>query len=119
MTTLLENPSQATLNMRKWRANNLEHSREYQNSYKRAQRKKVYDHYGAMCVCCGETKFEFLSMDHINGGGTQHRIKTGLRGAAMIGWIIRNGYPDDFQVLCHNCNQAKGFYGYCPHSLEA
>ena len=23
-----------------------------------------------------------------------------------------------FQVLCHNCNMSKGFYGYCPHEKE-
>jgi hypothetical protein len=21
-------------------------------------------------------------------------------------------------VRCHNCNQALGFYGYCPHEQE-
>ena len=36
----------------------------------------------------------------------------------MIGWIIRNDYPDDFRVLCWNCNQAIGFYGRCPHRDE-
>jgi hypothetical protein len=20
-----------------------------------------------------------------------------------------------YRVLCHNCNLARGFYGYCPH----
>jgi len=25
------------------------------------------------------------------------------------------GYPTGFRVLCHNCNQAIGLYGYCPH----
>lgn len=30
-------------------------------------------------------------------------------------WIIRNKYPKGFRVLCHNCNQAIGSYGECPH----
>lgn len=33
-------------------------------------------------------------------------------------WIIRNDFPDGFQVLCHNCNFAKGKKGnnnMCPH----
>lgn len=30
-------------------------------------------------------------------------------------WLRRNNYPNGFQVLCHNCNMAKGFYGKCPH----
>ena len=34
--------------------------------------------------------------------------------------MARNGYPWEkyppgYQVLCHNCNLAKGFYGSCPH----
>jgi hypothetical protein len=23
-----------------------------------------------------------------------------------------------YRVLCHNCNMALGFYGYCPHHPE-
>jgi hypothetical protein len=26
------------------------------------------------CVCCGETERDFLTLDHINGGGGQHRV---------------------------------------------
>lgn len=33
----------------------------------------------------------------------------------MIGWIIKNKFPKKFQLLCHNCNQAIGYYGSCPH----
>jgi hypothetical protein len=29
------------------------------------------------------------------------------------------GYPKDrYQLLCHNCNMAKGFYGLCPHQEQ-
>src|SRR5688572_6031846 len=33
---------------------------------------------GAVCKCCGETRTEFLSIDHVQGGGGKHRkeIKT-------------------------------------------
>lgn len=34
-------------------------------------------------------------------------------------WIKKNGFPDSVQVLCWNCNCAKGIYGYCPHSTQA
>lgn len=37
-------------------------------------------------------------------------------GIDMAQWCRRNGYPKGFRVLCHNCNMAIGFYGYCPHS---
>jgi hypothetical protein len=29
--------------------------------------------------------------------------------------LAKHGYPDTFQLLCHNCNLARGFYGTCPH----
>ena len=104
--------------MREWREKNLEHNRKYQTNYKRRRRQTVYDHYGGKCACCGETRFEFLSIDHKDGGGTQHRLRENIRGASVIDWLLTHGLPDGFQVLCHNCNQAKGFYGACPHERE-
>jgi hypothetical protein len=32
--------------------------------------------------------------------------------------LIKNNFPDGFQVLCHNCNMSIGLYGYCPHQTE-
>ena len=37
------------------------------------------------------------------------------RGSTLHKWIKDNNFPDGFQILCHNCNQAKGYYGICPH----
>lgn len=72
----------------------------------------VLEHYGNQCVCCGESTYEFLEMDHINGGGTAHRK---IVGSHIIDWIISHKYPADFQVLCANCNRGKGKFGTCPH----
>ena len=66
------------------------------------------------CNCCGEKIYEFLSLDHTDGGGNKHRKKIGN----VFRWIIKNNFPDGFQVLCYNCNLAKGFYGICPHKNE-
>ena len=71
------------------------------------------EHYGNKCDCCGETKYEFLSIDHINGNGSKHRKSIGR--ASMYHWLIKNNFPSGFRLLCHNCNQAMGIYGYCPH----
>jgi hypothetical protein len=35
-----------------------------------------------------------------------------------VDWLIREKLPDGFRVLCHNCNQAIGYYGVCPHESE-
>lgn len=80
----------------------------------------IIKHYGGKCACCGETRSEFLSIDHKNGGGTKMRMN-GFHpraGAQLYSWIKQNNFPDMFQILCHNCNQAMGFYGVCPHQKE-
>ena len=76
-------------------------------------RLEIITHYGGQCVCCGESEFAFLAIDHINGGGNQWR-KTLTRSYMTI---IRDTWPDDLQILCHNCNYAKGQYGQCPHEV--
>lgn len=67
------------------------------------------------CSCCGEKEIKFLAFDHVMNDGKQHRkiVKQGL----LVGWLIKNNYPKNIQVLCHNCNLAKGFYGKCPHTV--
>lgn len=88
----------------------------------REKRKAVLSSYSPggvpRCACCGETAMEFLSLDHPSGGGARHRRQLG--GAAgtnknVYRWILRKDFPPGFRVLCHNCNQAIGAYGYCPH----
>lgn len=69
--------------------------------------------YGSKCACCGESTPEFLAIDHINGGGNAHRRSLGKRDIYF--WLRAEGYPTEFQILCHNCNHAKGSYGICPH----
>lgn len=70
-------------------------------------------HYGGKCACCGESRHQFLAIDHIHGGGRRHCESLGLRG--LRGWHKKNNFPSGFRVLCHNCNMAIGFYGSCPH----
>lgn len=68
------------------------------------------------CTCCGETILEFLGLDHVNGDGASHRKEIGRHSISTYRWARNNGYPPVLQVLCHNCNLAKGFYGSCPHT---
>lgn len=66
------------------------------------------------CTCCGEQTIAFLGIDHVNGGGRQHRKAI----HNTYEWIKKNNFPDGFQTLCHNCNQARGLRGYCPHQRK-
>ena len=66
-----------------------------------------------ICACCGEDFHEiFLSIDHIK---PISKSKTEKRGIELYAKLERNGYPEGFQVLCHNCNKAKGTNEKCPH----
>lgn len=76
-------------------------------------RKAVMDHYGGKCACCGETEDEFLTIDHKDNDGAEHRKS--VDGARLYRWLMKQGYPTNFQILCMNCNWAKGRYGCCPH----
>ena len=79
---------------------------------------EVMEAYGSLCVCCGEKEMAFLTIDHINGGGKEHRKLVGF-GTRFYEWLKKNNYPKDkFQLLCMNCNFAKGKSGgFCPHQL--
>ncbi len=65
------------------------------------------------CACCGVGHEEFLTIDHIHGGGSKHRKEIKM---PIYRWLAQNDYPEGFRVLCWNCNLASGFYGKCPHS---
>lgn len=99
---------------RKYAKGDPERRRALKRAYLKRVRLLVLNHYGNCCVCCGESQYEFLAMDHINGGGAQHRRD--LKNSKTIcEWLKTHNFPDGFQILCHNCNMARGFYGQCPH----
>lgn len=101
-----------------WRRANPEKWLEYRRKYQRNLRLEILEHYGGSppsCACCGETTIQFLTIDHINGGGREMR-RIELRGSGGLYNFLKNSnYPDGYRVLCYNCNCSIGHYGYCPH----
>lgn len=90
------------------------------SSRKRTIRLEVLRVYGGShpsCACCGETRYEFLVIDHMNGRGQEQRDLLGRRGNELYLWLKQQGYPDGYRVLCSNCNSALGWHGYCPHAV--
>ena len=75
--------------------------------------------YGGKCACCGETYLPFLSLDHVNGDGWKDRERDGAgnrssHSVKFAYWLRNNHYPNNIQVLCMNCNKAKGNKDRCP-----
>lgn len=84
--------------------------------YRKALKVEILQEYGGKCACCGETNLAFLCIDHVDSGGLEHRRQINNE---IYTWLKRQGFPKEgFQVLCFNCNLAKGLYGECPISLE-
>jgi len=78
----------------------------------RRRRLECIEQYGGKCTCCGEDNWAFLEFDHINNDGKQHRKEAGV--SNMPRWLTRNSFPDSIQLLCSNCNKAKGLYRKTP-----
>ncbi len=69
---------------------------------------------GYRCACCGEGEPMFLTLDHINNGGTRHRRR--VSNIKIFFDLRRRGYPPGLQALCANCNQGRYRNGGdCPH----
>jgi hypothetical protein len=101
---------------KEWYVKNSEKAKQRSIERHRVLRQQALEAYSdgdPQCRCCGERELKFLAIDHINGGGKQHRRE--IKASNVYYWAKVNGYPSGFQVLCHNCNLAKGFYGACPH----
>lgn len=81
---------------------------------------EVFDAYGGyVCACCSETIKKFLTIDHINNDGKQHRQQVG-KSRILYYWLHDNEFPLGFQVLCFNCNCGRQLNGgICPHKQLA
>lgn len=102
---------------RKQYSKNPEPLKKISRDHGRKLREEVLIAYGSKCSCpsCDITEPQFLAVDHIDGSGYANRFVQG-HGRKLYLWLKKHHYPkDNFQLLCHNCNFAKGAYGICPH----
>jgi len=102
------------------------------------RRLKILQHYSKRhsnsdipcCRCCGENfHVDFLEIDHITGKKQMDLepelvilgYSSQLRNQNLHRWIIKNNFPEGFQILCTNCNFAKGMKknnNQCPHEMK-
>lgn len=105
----------------------VEKERQRGRKYWEALRHEVFMAYGGYrCACCGESEPQFLSIDHVNNDGADHRRELGYdgngkgAGGATWRWLKANNFPPGFQVLCMNCNFGKARNGgICPHEATS
>lgn len=127
-----ENKEEILEKQREWQRAHADERHEYEHSRREELtikakarhariRQSVLMAYGNCCACCGEREYRFLTIDHINGGGGEHRRSLSKRGDGDVSstgvyyWIMKNNYPPGFQILCFNCHLTKTRYGICPH----
>jgi hypothetical protein len=73
------------------------------------------------CNCCGESSYiEFLTIDHVYGRTHLPKNERKLLGGKLSARVKKNEYPDDYQILCWNCNEAKMISkdNKCPHERK-
>lgn len=63
-------------------------------------RSDVFNAYGGcMCICCGESILDFLTIDHINNDGNEERRRLKMSmtsnptGDRFYGWLKKQGFP--------------------------
>lgn len=106
--------------------NRIENAKTAKERRQRLKLAAFHAYGGSKCACCGDEHLEFLSIDHLDGDGAEHRrslikekgwkSKTGnMCGHHFYLWLKQNNYPPGFRVLCMNCNFSIAKFGYCPH----
>lgn len=113
-----EHKEELRIRNKEWRTENRPSLNKKKVQYLTDIREQVITAFGGKCQCCGETDHRFLTLDHINGRVDTGKSSNGRRimGKKAMLEVVRLGFPKDkFQILCFNCNCAKGIYGICPH----
>jgi hypothetical protein len=108
-------------------ANKSERGRERYAREKRAVLVGLSNRNVPGCACCTEAREWALTIDHIHGGGSEHRRRVGPRSTfQIVSKEHRDGETweqlrERYQVLCAICNLGRRIAadGVCPHKHEA
>lgn len=84
----------------------IKEARKYHREYGRRMRAATLALLGNVCENCGFDDYRALQVDHINGGGTKERKKSAAA-RALFKNVQEN--PENYQLLCANCNWIKRF----------
>lgn len=96
-----------------YRDSHKQQLQEYSQRRSREVKLEVLRHYSKnggepTCAKCGFSDVRALSIDHILGGGNQHRLEENVAaGTHFYQWLRKQDYPKGYQVLCMNCQFIK------------
>ena len=117
-------PDEIAESQRLWREANREYTRQYRRDYDKehpdrvaetkrryhaSKRRKVLEHYGTSCACCGATNL--LEVDHIVPYTT--KSPEPRKAPNLDIWLVKNNFPPGFQILCRGCNRSKARGPHC------
>ena len=74
--------------------------------YNRRIRLDAIEVLGSVCTRCGFDDVRVLQIDHIEGGGTEHRKRVDHK---LQYRNIRDGQTAGYQLLCPNCHGIKSY----------
>jgi hypothetical protein len=102
-----------------YKLKNGDHLRRQARERTRRVRERVLAKYGGKCQCsgCGISQYEWLAIDHVDGGGCkERREKKFVNSQTFYNYLDKHRKLAKYQILCHNRNSANEFYGGCPHT---
>jgi hypothetical protein len=88
--------------VRRWQVANPGKMRESVRRKYQRDRAMVYGYYGRACACCGRT--ENLTISRTDGS-------SGKRTRLFYARLIREGFPDGYQMMCRSCLSRSGRRG--------
>ena len=104
----IEHKDEILARNRAYKISHPEKRKRWAVQWKNKVKLEVIAHYSdktMACADCGFDDIRALTIDHINGGGSQHRKR--INGYHIPAWLRKNGYPEGYQVLCMNCQFIK------------
>ena len=72
----------------------------------------MFEAYGGRCGCCGESVALFLHVERVRRDASDPPE----RDRSLL-WrrLMREGWPDTYELTCANCSLGKAVQGTCPH----
>lgn len=102
-----------------WIKRNPDRAKARSESFRKRLKQELFDAYGHQCACCDEAEEAFLTLEHTNGDGADHRQRVGS-GSGVYQDLKKRGWPKDgYEILCWNCNMARRYGNTCPHKLPS